>query len=46
MSWQSLLMPLKFLGDSATMLALVAQGGVAEVWTSFRVKAVTQLENT
>lgn len=34
MSWQSLLMPLKFLGGSAPVLALVAQGGVAEVWTN------------
>lgn len=43
MTWQSLLMPLKFLGGWATVLALVAQGGVAEVWTSFHVKPVTQL---
>lgn len=36
-------MPLQFLGGSAAMVALVAQGGVAEAWTSFHVKPVTQL---
>lgn len=45
MSWQSLPVPPKFLGGLAARLALVvAQGGVAEVWTSSHAKKpVTQL---